>query len=92
MLTFVLYLTSSLLLPYVPAVLASAMVLFIGMELLLEAVWESSQTFVFLEWCIVMSTLLASTLLGFAEGFGIGIGTAAVVYLIYGVVDSVGVF
>jgi MFS superfamily sulfate permease-like transporter len=91
MLTFVLFLTSSLLLPYVPTVLASALVLFLGMELLLEAVWESAQTLVLLEWGVVMATLLACTFLGFAEGFGVGIGAAAVVYLVYGLVDSVGV-
>jgi hypothetical protein len=29
------------------------------------------------------------TFLGFAEGFGVGIGAAAMVYLTYGVIDSV---
>lgn len=89
MLTCVLFFTSSLLLPYVPTVLASALVLFLGIELLLEAVWESAQTLVLLEWGVVMVTLFACTFLGFAEGFGVGIGTATAVYLVYGVVDSV---
>jgi hypothetical protein len=88
-LTTILFFTSSLLLPYVPTILASALVLFLGMELLLEAVWESARTLVLLEWSIVMATLLACTFLGFGEGFAVGIGAATVVYLVYGVVDSV---
>ncbi|KDQ59289.1 hypothetical protein JAAARDRAFT_57211 [Jaapia argillacea MUCL 33604] len=88
LLTFILFLTSSLLLPYVPTVLASALVLFLGIELLSEAVWEAAKTLVLLEWSVVMATLLACTFLGFAEGFGVGIATATVVYLAYGVVDS----
>ncbi|KAK0240515.1 hypothetical protein EDD85DRAFT_999814 [Armillaria nabsnona] len=88
LLTFVLFLTSGLLLPYVPTVLASALVLFLGIELLLEAVWESAKTLVWLEWSIVVGTLMACTFLGFAEGFGVGIGAAILVYFVYGVVDS----
>ncbi|PBK77738.1 hypothetical protein ARMSODRAFT_6448 [Armillaria solidipes] len=88
LLTFVLFLTSGLLLPYVPTVLASALVLFLGIELLLEAVWESAKTLVWLEWSIVVGTLVACTFLGFAEGFGVGIGAAIIVYFVYGVVDS----
>jgi len=82
-------LTASLLLPYVPTVLASALVLFLGIELMLEAVWESAQSLILLEWCIVIGTLMSCTFIGFAEGFGVGIGAAAVVYLAFGVVDSV---
>jgi len=85
----VLFLTASLLLPYVPTVLASALVLFLGIELMLEAVWESAQSLILLEWCIVIGTLMSCTFIGFAEGFGVGIGAAAVVYLAFGVVDSV---
>ncbi len=69
--------------------LASALVLFLGIELLLEAVWESAKTLLWLEWSIVVGTLMACTFLGFAEGFGVGIGAAIVVYFVYGVVDSV---
>ncbi len=69
--------------------LASALVLFLGIELLLEAVWKSAKTLLWLEWSIVVGTLMACTFLGFAEGFGVGIGAAIVVYFVYGVVDSV---
>lgn len=65
------------------------MVMFLGIELMIEAVWESAQTLVLLEYLVVIGTLLACTFAGFAPGFGIGIATAAVVYLAYGVVDSV---
>ncbi|KAJ6459182.1 hypothetical protein C8R47DRAFT_1162310 [Mycena vitilis] len=76
------------LLPYVPTILASALVLFIGIELALEAVWEASKTLAGMEYAVVIGTLVGCTFLGFAEGFGVGIGAAAVVYLVYGVIDS----
>lgn len=88
-LTFVLFLVASLLLPYVPTVLASALVLFLGIELTLEAVWESAKTMLHAEFFVVIATLIACTFLGFAPGFGVGIAAAAVVYMIWGVVDSV---
>ncbi|KAJ7277636.1 hypothetical protein C8J57DRAFT_1713361 [Mycena rebaudengoi] len=88
LLTFVLFLTSGLLLPFVPTILASALVLFLGIELFLEAMWESSKTLSWMEYLVVVGTLAACTFLGFAEGFGVGIGAATVVYLLYGVIDS----
>jgi hypothetical protein len=65
------------------------MVLFLGIELFLGATWEASSSLAPLEWAVVMGTLAACTFFGFAEGFGAGVGTATVVYLIYGVLDSV---
>ncbi|KAF7352091.1 hypothetical protein MVEN_01171900 [Mycena venus] len=87
-LTAALFLCSGLLLPYVPTILASALVLFFGIELFLEAIWESSKTLAWMEYAVVVGTLAACTFLGFAEGFGVGIGAAAAVYLVYGVIDS----
>ncbi|KAJ6450156.1 sulfate transporter family-domain-containing protein [Mycena sanguinolenta] len=87
-LTGALIFCSGLLLPYVPTILASALVLFFGIELFLEAIWEASKTLSGMEYAIVLGTLAACTFLGFAEGFGVGIGAAAAVYLIYGVIDS----
>ncbi|KAF7374116.1 Sulfate transporter [Mycena sanguinolenta] len=87
-LTAVLIICSGLLLPYVPTILASALVLFFGIELFLEAIWEASKTLSWMEYAIVLATLTACTFLGFAEGFGVGIGAAAAVYLMYGVIDS----
>ncbi|KAF7374121.1 Sulfate transporter [Mycena sanguinolenta] len=87
-LTAILIVCSGLLLPYVPTILASALVLFLGIELFLEAIWEASKTLSWMEYAIVLATLAACTFLGFAEGFGVGIGAAAAVYLMYGVIDS----
>ena len=72
-------------LAHLPTVLASALLPFLDMELLLEA----AQTLVLLEWSIVVCTLEECTMSGLAGGFGIGILTAAVVQLVYGAVDSV---
>ena len=88
-LTFVFFLVSSLVIPYVPTILASILVLFLGIELTFEAVWESAKTLQLTEWLVVMVTLLACTFLGFAPGFGVGVGAATVVYLLWGVIDSV---
>ncbi|KAJ7463545.1 sulfate transporter family-domain-containing protein [Mycena latifolia] len=87
-LTAALFFTSALLLPYVPTILASALVLFIGTELILDAAWEAAKTLAGMEYAVVLATLAGCTFLGFAEGFGVGIGAAALVYLLYGVIDS----
>ncbi|KAK7040526.1 hypothetical protein R3P38DRAFT_2894910 [Favolaschia claudopus] len=44
--------------------------------LFLEAIWEASKTLAWMEYAIVLGTLAACTFLGFAEGFGVGIGAA----------------
>ncbi|KAJ6592442.1 hypothetical protein B0H19DRAFT_1278936 [Mycena capillaripes] len=77
LLTSALFLCSGLLLPYVPTILASAVVLFFGIELFLEAIWEASKTLAWMEYTVVVVTLVACTFLGFTEGFGVGIGAAA---------------
>ncbi|KAJ7183788.1 hypothetical protein C8R46DRAFT_1344499 [Mycena filopes] len=88
LLTGGLLLSTGELLPYVPTTLASTTVLFLGTELFLGALWEASASLAPMEWGVVLGTLAACTFLGFAEGFGVGIGGATVVYLGYGVVDS----
>lgn len=88
-LTLVFFFVASHVLPYVPTVLASTLVLFLGIELTFEAVWQSAKTLTFTEWLIVFATLIACTFLGFAEGFGVGIGAATVLYLLLGAVDTV---
>ncbi|KAJ7036917.1 hypothetical protein C8F04DRAFT_457262 [Mycena alexandri] len=87
-LSIALFFTAGLLLPYVPTILASVFVLFIGIELFLEAMWEASKTLTWMEYGVVVSTLVACTFLGFAQGFGVGIGAATFVYFMYGVIDS----
>lgn len=88
-LTLVFFFVASRVLPYVPTVLASTLVLFLGIELTLEAVWQSAKTLACTEWLVMMVTLIACTFLGFAAGFGVGIGAATVLYLLLGAVDTV---
>lgn len=90
--TFVFFLISSWVIPYIPTVLASTLVIFLGVELILGAVWESAKTLQLTEWLVVMVTLIACSFLGFAIGFGVGIGAAIVAYLFWGIVDMVGIF
>lgn len=88
-LTAVLYVVSSKLIRYIPTILASGLVLFLGIELTLEAVWESAKYFVWSEWLVVMATLFACTFVGFAQGVGVGICAAFVVYTGWGCFDLV---
>lgn len=78
-----------MIIPYVPTVLASTLVLFLGIELTLEAVWESSKTQQFTEWLVIMTTVIACTFLGYAIGLGVGIGAAIIIYLFWNVRDTV---
>lgn len=84
-----LYFVASLLIRYIPTILASGLVLFLGIELTLEAAWESSKDLIWTEWLVVMATLLACTFLGFAPGVGVGLGAAIVVYTGWGCWDLV---
>ena len=84
-----LFFVSSLILPYVPTILASTLVLFLGLELMIESLWESAKTLIWSEWGIVVGTLLACTFLGFAPGFGVGIALAILMYVILAAKDSV---
>ena len=90
-LTLVLFLVASKLLPYIPTILASALVLFLGIELTLEAVWESTKTLLPSEYGVVLTTLITCTFVGFAPGFGIGLAAACIVYLLWRVVGMVGI-
>jgi MFS superfamily sulfate permease-like transporter len=58
--------------------------MFLGIKLFLEAIWEVPKTLAWMAYVIVLATLGACVCLGFAEGFGVGIVAAAVVYLTYG--------
>ncbi|KAL8805522.1 MAG: hypothetical protein Q9182_001891 [Xanthomendoza sp. 2 TL-2023] len=87
-LMMVFFFIASKILPYVPTVLASTLVLFLGIELALEAIWESAKTSTVAEWLVMMTTLIACTFLGFAPGFGVGIGAAILLYAITGALDT----
>ncbi|KIJ65767.1 hypothetical protein HYDPIDRAFT_87501 [Hydnomerulius pinastri MD-312] len=88
LLTIVLFFVSSLILPYIPTILASTLVLFLGIELMTEALFESIKSLLWCEYAVVLGTLLACTFVGFAPGFGIGLGLAMVMHFGWCVVDS----
>lgn len=88
-LTVVLFFVCSLILPYIPTILASTLVLFLGIELMIEALWDTTKTLLWCEWAIVMGTLVACTFLGFAPGFGVGIALAMILHLGWSTLDSV---
>ena len=89
MITFGLFFVSSLILPYVPTIIASILVLFLGLELMIDALWDSTKRMTWYEWTIMFGTFLACTFLGFAPGFGLGLGLAIVAQFILMVFDSV---
>lgn len=88
-LTTILYIVPSLLMRYIPTILASGPVLFLGIEIMLEAVWESAKYLVWSKWLVVMATLLAYIFLGFALGVGVGIGAAFMAYTDWGCFDLI---
>ncbi|KAF3490577.1 sulfate transporter [Arthroderma uncinatum] len=71
--TCVLFFTSKHLLPYVPTILASILVLFLGLDLITEALWTSAHELLWSEWAIVLGTVLACTFIGFLPGFAMGL-------------------
>ena len=85
----VFFFVASRMLPYVPTILASTLVLFLGIELTIEGVWEAAKSLNFTEWLVTVATLVACTFRGFAQGFGVGIGTAALNYLFLKLIDRV---
>ncbi|KIJ65787.1 hypothetical protein HYDPIDRAFT_87654 [Hydnomerulius pinastri MD-312] len=89
LLTIVLFFVSSLILPYIPTILASTLVLFLGIELMAEALFESIKSLLWCEYAVVLGTLLACTFVGFAPGFGIGLGLAMIMHFGWSAIDSV---
>ncbi|KAF2727544.1 hypothetical protein EJ04DRAFT_594717 [Polyplosphaeria fusca] len=79
--TVALFFVSSYLLPYIPTILAATLVLFLGIELMIEALWDAPQSLLIWEWAVVLGTVIACTFIGFAPGVGIGIGMALLVQL-----------
>ncbi|KAJ5047781.1 hypothetical protein J3E74DRAFT_295580 [Bipolaris maydis] len=61
LLTLAFFFFSFRVLPYVPTIQASALVLFVGIELMLEALWDSTASLTSCEWTVVASTTIAST-------------------------------
>jgi SulP family sulfate permease len=87
--TLAFFFVSFRVLPYVPTIQASALVLFVGIELTLEALWESTASLTCCEWTVVAGTTSACTLLGFAPGVGVGLAIVVVLQFCHHVLDTV---
>ncbi|KAL6166017.1 hypothetical protein ACJQWK_07387 [Exserohilum turcicum] len=88
LLTLAFFFFSFRVLPYVPTIQASALVLFVGIELMLEALWDSTASLTSCEWAVVASTTMACTWLGFAPGVGVGFAVVVTLQFCYHILDS----
>jgi MFS superfamily sulfate permease-like transporter len=84
------FFVSSHVLPYVPTILASTLVLYVGIELLMEALWDSSGVMVWYEWVTVTGTTVACSFLGFAPGIGAGLVISTWIHFLRDSFNSVG--
>lgn len=82
LISFAFFFTSVYVLPYVPTILASALVLYIGLELMIEALWQSSGSMVWSEWVTVASTTIGCTFLGFAQGIALGLAVEVTLHFL----------
>ncbi|KAF3031139.1 hypothetical protein E8E12_000454 [Didymella heteroderae] len=73
LITFAFLFLSSRVLPYVPTIMASTLVLFIGIELVLDALWASTKHLLWYEWIVVLGTTIGCSVLGFVPGIGVGL-------------------
>lgn len=87
--TFAFLFLSPRILPYVPTVLASTLILHIGIELVIEALWDSSKQFIWYEWTVTLGTTIGCSTAGFLPGIGIGILVVIAVQFWHHIVDSV---
>lgn len=78
--SLVVFFTAGRLLPYIPTIVASIMVYYVGLDLMIEAWWVSMQELAWGEWLVVLGTSAACTALGFLEGVGTGLGLALLAY------------
>jgi hypothetical protein len=65
-------------------------VLFIGIELTMEALWESSASLIWCEWTVVAGTTLACTFIGFAPGIGVGLAIVVILQFWHHLCETVG--
>ena len=71
--------------------MAATIVLFFGIELLMGALYNSTQSLLWSEWLTVLATVLACTVLGFAAGLGVGLAIALLMLLVWNAIDSVSI-
>lgn len=72
-----------------PTVLAAALVMYIGLELVIESLWQPTSVMAWNEWITVAGTALGCTILGFAHGIGIGLAVAVFLSFLRGAITSV---
>lgn len=87
--TLVLFFKLESLLPFIPAVAAAILIVFLGLELAIESIWISATEMLCSEWLVVVGTTLGSIFVGFLPGFAIGVGLNIVVSFLWSVRDSV---
>lgn len=80
---------SPYILRYAPTILASALILHIGIELIIEALWESSQKLIWSEWAVVAGTTIACSAIGFAPGIAVGLAIVFSLHFLCEAFDSV---
>lgn len=78
-LTFLFFIFSKLLLPYIPVLCAALMVFFFGIELMAEALVPTWTKKSLLEYFVILGTMATCTALGFAQGVGIGLAATLAV-------------
>jgi MFS superfamily sulfate permease-like transporter len=83
------FFASSHVLPYIPTILASTLVLYIGLLLMIDGLWKTSGCMVWSEWIIVLGTSLGCTFLGFAQGIAMGLGISVVLHYLLDTYGSV---
>lgn len=87
--TIILFFFSGHLLTFVPTIVASILVLFLGLDLVIEALWTSALELMWSEWMVVLGTVLACTFIDFLPGFFIGLGLAILQHFGWEMHDSV---
>lgn len=70
-------------------IIASILVFFLGIELTLDALWDSSRNLMWSEWTTVLGTLCACNFIGFAPGSRIGLAIALVFQAVWSIVEAV---
>lgn len=78
----VLLFVAHAIIPYVPTMLASTLVAYIGIDLALEAIWDGFKTSKWPDYVVLLGSMLISVFLGFAIGLCAGLGMALICYFL----------
>ena len=63
--------------------------MFLGLDLMTDALWSSAEELLWSEWAVVLCTLLSCTFVSFLPGFAIGLGLAIVQHFGWDLYDLV---